>query len=106
MHAGLFELQPKRREIVDLAVEGDPPAAIAADEGLQAGVGGVDNREPLLAEHRTAFGVAPDAIAIGTAMADAVGHRLYDGFGDRTFKRLPAGQNETRDSTHELDPEK
>ena len=75
-----LELGTERREVVDLAVEDDPHRTVFVRKGLLSG-GDVDDAQPAMGEADTFTDV--ETVRVGSAMSNAVAHRLEQSAIDR-----------------------
>src|SRR3546814_13155482 len=82
-----------RSEVEGLAIVAGHIAARGREHGLRPRRGGIDDRQPTVAERQPRLWVDPGPLCIGSAMPDRQRHR-FGGFpqevraGDRTSTRL------------------
>ena len=85
--AGVLQLAPERKMVVDLAVEGDPNGAVRIGHGLGGGIGKVDDGEPAVGEADAAVLGFPASLSVGSPVRHAVAHGLQGR--DKTPVPLP-----------------
>src|SRR5450631_601965 len=94
--AAAFQLGAECGEVVNLAVEDDPRAAIFVEDGLMAS-GEIDDAEAAHAETRAVGDVEP--FIVGAAVHDLFAHVVNERFGDVA---LASCAHHSSDSTHGL----
>jgi hypothetical protein len=90
---GSFKVRPKVGVIEDLPVVGDPEGAVLVSHRLLTGRE-VDNAQAAMAQSCVSLNV--EAVSIGTAMRDPVGHPADDS----AVRGAPIGEDGSRDSAH------
>jgi hypothetical protein len=91
-----FEFGPEFGEIVNLAVENDPCAAVFVEDGLMAS-GEVDDAEAAHAEASAVSDVK--SLIVGAAVHDLIAHVVHESFGDVA---LASCAHHAGNSTHGL----
>ena len=94
--AAAFEFGTEFREVINLAVENDPRAAVFVEDGLMAS-GKIDDREPAHSETGAVADV--EALIVGTAIDDLVAHVAHECFGDIA---LSSCAHHASNSTHDF----
>lgn len=69
-----FEFAAQLAEIINLAVEGDDEAAVGRGHRLMAGRRQIDDGKPAMGERDAGVRIAPEAVIVGAAMGETVGH--------------------------------
>src|SRR5262249_23320563 len=87
-------------EIIDCAVVRDDQLSIRRDHRLMAGCREVDDRESAVGEGNAGLGIAPEAMIVGTAIGDAVGH--HDRVAFKPFARGGCKSQNAGNAAHYL----